>query len=115
MVITSDQGIRGGKLIELKKTVVDAVSRCPSVKHILVSKRTGNSVCTSPLDVDLDEAMNHESGDCEAVPLNSDDMLFMLYTSGSTGNPKGVVHTQAGYLLYASLTHKVRYLGLFTS
>ncbi|XP_046645729.1 acetyl-coenzyme A synthetase 2-like, mitochondrial isoform X2 [Daphnia pulicaria] len=107
IVITADQGMRGGKLIELKKTVVTAVEKCPTVKTILVAKRTGNPVVSSPLDVDLDEAMVKESGECEPAVLDSEDLLFMLYTSGSTGNPKGIVHSQAGYLLYASLTHSL--------
>lgn len=107
VVITADQGVRGGKLIELKKTVVTAVANCPSVTAILVAKRTGNPVVSSQLDVDLDEAMIKESGECEPAVLDSEDLLFMLYTSGSTGNPKGVAHSQAGYLLYASLTHKL--------
>ena len=107
MVITCDQGLRGGKVIELKKMVVSAVGRCPSVRHVLVWKRTGSAVVSCPLDVDLDEAMSGQSGECDPVPLDSEEPLFMLYTSGSTGNPKGLVHTQAGYLLYASLSHQV--------
>nr|CAH0113534.1 unnamed protein product [Daphnia galeata] len=107
VVITADQGVRGGKLIELKKTVVTAVEKCPSVQAILVAKRTGNPVISSPLDIDLDEAILKESGECEPAVLDSEDLLFMLYTSGSTGNPKGIVHSQAGYLLYASLTHSL--------
>jgi len=107
VVITADQGIRGGKVIELKKTVVDAVTRCPLVTTILTAKRTGKPVVSSPFDVDLDEAMMKESGECQPEAMDSDDTLFMLYTSGSTGNPKGVVHSQAGYLLYASLTQKL--------
>ncbi|KZS17455.1 Acetyl-coenzyme A synthetase 2, mitochondrial-like protein [Daphnia magna] len=84
--------------------VITADQGCQS--HF-VAKRTGSLVVSSTLDVDLDEAMAKESGECEPAVMDSEDLLFMLYTSGSTGNPKGVVHSQAGYLLYASLTQRL--------
>ncbi|MGH0149422.1 UNVERIFIED_CONTAM: hypothetical protein FKN15_015695 [Acipenser sinensis] len=106
-VITSNQGLRGGRVIELKKTVDEAVKTCPTVKHVFVANRTENKVPMSEIDIQLEEEMAKESPVCDPEVLRSEDMLFMLYTSGSTGKPKGIVHTQAGYLLYAALTHQV--------
>ncbi|XP_033873408.3 acetyl-coenzyme A synthetase 2-like, mitochondrial isoform X1 [Acipenser ruthenus] len=105
-VITSNQGLRGGRVIELKKTVDEAVKTCPTVKHVFVANRTENKVPMSEIDIQLEEEMAKESLVCDPEVLGSEDMLFMLYTSGSTGKPKGIVHTQAGYLLYAALTHQ---------
>ncbi|XP_059576246.1 acetyl-coenzyme A synthetase 2-like, mitochondrial [Alligator mississippiensis] len=105
-VITYNQGIRGGRIIELKKTVDEAVKNCPSVKHVFVAQRTDNTVHMGDLDIPLNEEMAREAPVCIPESMESEDMLFMLYTSGSTGKPKGIVHTQAGYLLYAALTHK---------
>ncbi|NXL83573.1 ACS2L synthetase, partial [Alectura lathami] len=101
-VITYNQGVRGGRIIELKTTVDEAVKNCPSVKHVFVAHRTDNKVQMCDRDVPLEEV----SSVCTPESMDSEDMLFMLYTSGSTGKPKGIVHTQAGYLLYAALTHK---------
>ena len=107
-VITSDEGVRGGKTIPLKQTVDDAVKDCPCVKRVLVATRTGADVHMEPnRDFNLDDLMKGESTDCPPEPMNSEDPLFMLYTSGSTGKPKGILHTQAGYLLYAGLTQQV--------
>ncbi|KAK2708112.1 acetyl-coenzyme A synthetase 2-like, mitochondrial isoform X2 [Artemia franciscana] len=107
VVITSDQSIRGGRLIELKKTVDAAVAKCPSVRRVLVARRTGNPVpIIEGRDVWLEEAMEAQSVECIPESMDSEDSLFMLYTSGSTGKPKGLVHSTAGYLLYASFTHK---------
>ncbi|XP_066552855.1 acetyl-coenzyme A synthetase 2-like, mitochondrial [Amia ocellicauda] len=105
-VITCNQGVRGGRVIELKKTVDVAVKTCPTVRQVFVAQRTDTRVPMGRLDVQLEEEMAKESPECKPVPLDSEDMLFMLYTSGSTGKPKGIVHTQAGYLLYAALTHQ---------
>ena len=105
-ILTSDQGVRGGKIIELKKTVDKAVAQCPSVKRVLMSKRTGANVSSTSRDLDLDALMSNASTECQAEVMDSEDELFMLYTSGSTGKPKGIVHTQAGYLLYASTTQQ---------
>ncbi|XP_071963736.1 acetyl-coenzyme A synthetase 2-like, mitochondrial isoform X1 [Antedon mediterranea] len=106
-VITTDQGVRGGKIIELKRTVDEAVDKCPTVKRVFVSKRTGaEDVPMSSIDISLEEAMSSESTECTPEVMSSEDLLFMLYTSGSTGAPKGLAHTQAGYLLYTSLTHQ---------
>uniref|UniRef100_A0A671LH92 Acetyl-coenzyme A synthetase n=1 Tax=Sinocyclocheilus anshuiensis TaxID=1608454 RepID=A0A671LH92_9TELE len=105
-VITCNQGVRGGRIFDLKSTVDKAVKSCPSVRHVFVAKRTNNSVPMGKLDISLDEVMAGQSSVCAPEPMDSEEMLFMLYTSGSTGKPKGIVHTQAGYLLYASLTHQ---------
>ncbi|KAM4043221.1 acetyl-coenzyme A synthetase 2-like, mitochondrial [Anomaloglossus baeobatrachus] len=105
-VFTFNQGLRGGRVTELKKTVDEAVKSCPSIKHVFVAQRTDNKVHMGNLDIPLEEEMAKTEPVCPPETMDSEDMLFMLYTSGSTGKPKGVVHTQAGYLLYASLTHK---------
>uniref|UniRef100_A0A7N8X7D1 Propionate--CoA ligase n=1 Tax=Mastacembelus armatus TaxID=205130 RepID=A0A7N8X7D1_9TELE len=100
-VITCNQAVRGGRVLDLKPTVDAALTSCPTVRHVFVSQRTEKPVVMGPLDVPLEE-----SAVCPAEPLDSEDLLFLLYTSGSTGKPKGIVHTQAGYLLYSSLTHQ---------
>ncbi|XP_005866278.2 PREDICTED: acetyl-coenzyme A synthetase 2-like, mitochondrial [Myotis brandtii] len=106
VVITVNQGLRGGRVLELKKIVDEAVKHCPTVQHVLVAHRTENKVPMGKLDVPLEEAMAKEDTVCAPESMGSEDMLFLLYTSGSTGKPKGLVHTQAGYLLFAALTHK---------
>uniref|UniRef100_A0A3B3CPI8 Propionate--CoA ligase n=1 Tax=Oryzias melastigma TaxID=30732 RepID=A0A3B3CPI8_ORYME len=105
IVITMNQGVRGGKVTELKKTVDTAVQSCPTVRHVFVAMRTEKLVPMTDRDVLMDEMLK-EDVVCEPAAMNSEDVLFLLYTSGSTGKPKGLVHTQAGYLLYAALTHR---------
>uniref|UniRef100_A0A8C4F0P1 acetate--CoA ligase n=1 Tax=Dicentrarchus labrax TaxID=13489 RepID=A0A8C4F0P1_DICLA len=158
-VITVNQGVRGGKLTELKKTVDTAVQSCPTVQQVFVAMRTENPVAMTAKDVAMEEVreqkenqtlikilmptaedrklyfnkrkqlslfgcgfitmlwllhvisdnaqeMQKEDVVCEPAAMDSEDVLFLLYTSGSTGKPKGLVHTQAGYLLYAALTHR---------
>jgi len=106
-VITADEGVRGGKLIPLKRTVDEAVMACPTVRTVFVARRTGNKVPFYPQrDIWLREAMDGERTYCPIEHMDSEDTLFLLYTSGSTGRPKGVAHTTAGYLLQAALTHK---------
>ncbi|NBC84309.1 MAG: acetate--CoA ligase [Bacteroidetes bacterium] len=106
-VITADEGVRGKKIIPLKRMVDEAVMACPSVDNVFIVKRTGNKVpFFPPRDVWLDEAMEAERPYCPMEHVDSEDTLFLLYTSGSTGKPKGLAHTTAGYLLYAALTHK---------
>jgi acetyl-CoA synthetase len=106
-VITADEGVRGKKLIPLKRMVDEAVMACPSVVNVFVAKRTGNKIPFYPQrDIWLQEAMAAERPYCPVEHMDSEDTLFLLYTSGSTGKPKGVSHTTAGYLLYAALTHK---------
>lgn len=107
MVITADEGVRGKKIIQLKRLVDEAVLACPTVKHVLVAQRTGNKVpFYAPRDIWMREAMNAERPYCPIEHMDSEDTLFLLYTSGSTGKPKGVAHTTAGYLLYTAITHK---------
>ncbi|KAK5903584.1 hypothetical protein CgunFtcFv8_007353 [Champsocephalus gunnari] len=105
-VITVNQGVRAGKVTELKRTVDAAVKDCPSVQQVLVAMRTENPVTMTAKDMNMEEEMLKEDVVCEPEAMDSEDVLFLLYTSGSTGKPKGVVHTQAGYLLYAALTHR---------
>ncbi|MFW5828063.1 MAG: acetate--CoA ligase [Alkalispirochaeta sp.] len=106
-VITADEGLRGGKVIPLKRTVDEAVMAAPSVRHVFVTKRTGSKVpFFPPRDVDLDTAMSAQRPYCPVEPMDAEDTLFLLYTSGSTGKPKGIAHTTAGYLLYTALTHR---------
>ncbi|XP_076058289.1 acetyl-coenzyme A synthetase 2-like, mitochondrial isoform X2 [Oratosquilla oratoria] len=106
VVITTDEGVRGGKVIPLKQTVDAAVKECRAVRRVLVAARTGAQVPMGPLDVSLEEAMASASSECPPATVGAEDFLFMLYTSGSTGKPKGIAHSSAGYLLYASVTHK---------
>nr|XP_033792420.1 acetyl-coenzyme A synthetase 2-like, mitochondrial isoform X2 [Geotrypetes seraphini] len=105
-IITQNQGVRGGQVIQLKRIVDEAVKNCPTVKHVFVTHRTNNKVHMGSLDIPLEEELEKADPACEPESMDSEDMLFMLYTSGSTGQPKGIVHTQAGYLLYAALTHQ---------
>uniref|UniRef100_A0A3B4XIX8 Acetyl-coenzyme A synthetase n=2 Tax=Seriola lalandi dorsalis TaxID=1841481 RepID=A0A3B4XIX8_SERLL len=105
-VITVNQGVRGGKVTELKRTVDTAVQSCPTVQQVFVAMRTENPVVMTAKDVAMEEEMLKEDVVCEPAAMDSEDVLFLLYTSGSTGKPKGLVHTQAGYLLYAALTHR---------
>ncbi len=107
VVVTANEGLRGGRTIPLKRTTDEAVSGLDFVRHVLVVKRTETPVV---MDDDRDLWFHEETAKqrpyCPATPLDAEDPLFILYTSGSTGKPKGVLHTQAGYLLYAALTHE---------
>jgi acetyl-CoA synthetase len=106
-VITADEGLRGQKVIPLKKNIDEALKKCPNVKKCIVLKRTGGSV---PFDTKRDvwyhELTSKMSTTCKPEEMNAEDPLFILYTSGSTGKPKGVLHTTGGYLVYASMTHQ---------
>ncbi|EJU01370.1 acetate--CoA ligase [Dacryopinax primogenitus] len=107
VVITTDEGKRGGKTIATKAIVDAAIKECPSVEHVLVLKRTGNKVpWTEGRDKWWDELALKVPAYCPPEIMNSEDPLFILYTSGSTGRPKGVVHTTGGYSLCAALTVK---------
>lgn len=106
-VITSDEGLRGGRKIPLKANTDKAVSQCPSVDTVVVVKRTGGDVAwDSGRDVWYHEMMDEVDANCPPEPMDAEDPLFILYTSGSTGKPKGVLHTTGGYLLQVAMTHK---------
>ena len=107
VVITADEGIRGGKKIPLKKNVDEALLKCPNVKTALVIKRTGGEInWDSSRDQWYEDLRDKVNADCAPEPMDSEDPLFILYTSGSTGKPKGVLHTTAGYLLGAHVSFK---------
>ncbi len=107
VVITSDEGVRGGKPVPLKVNTDEAVSQCPFVKHVVMVKHTGNDVPFTPgRDLIWSDLMAGASVDCPPEEMDAEDPLFILYTSGSTGKPKGVLHTTGGYLVYTSLTHQ---------
>ena len=104
-VITADEGLRGQKVIPLKKNIDEALKKCPNVKKCIVLKRTGGNVSfDTKRDVWYHELTNKMSTTCKPEEMNAEDPLFILYTSGSTGKPKGVLHTTGGYLVYASMT-----------
>jgi acetyl-CoA synthetase len=107
ILITADEGVRGGKTVALKSNSDAALKHCPNVHTCLVVKRTGGKTdWQDGRDVWYHEAMMQADDHCAPEPMASEDPLFILYTSGSTGKPKGVLHTTAGYLLGAALTHK---------
>ena len=104
-VITADEGLRGQKVIPLKKNIDEALKKCPDVKKCIVLKRTGGNVSfDAKRDIWYHELTNKMSTTCKPEEMNAEDPLFILYTSGSTGKPKGVLHTTGGYLVYASMT-----------
>ena len=108
IIITADEGLRGGKPIPLKKNTDEALARCPDVKTCLVVKRTGGKIdMRAGRDIWYHDERAKVSTDCPAETMNAEDPLFVLYTSGSTGKPKGVLHTTAGYLLFVAYTHEI--------
>lgn len=107
VIITADEGLRGGKKVPLKANTDEALKSCPNVHTVIVYKRTGGKIDWSDKrDVWWDDIVNRQSPDCEPERMNAEDPLFILYTSGSTGKPKGVLHTTGGYLVYAAFTHE---------
>jgi acetyl-CoA synthetase len=108
VLITADEGRRGGRRVPLKTNADTALAQCPDVKHVVVVKVTG-------ADVPMQEGRDHDyatlcaaaAPDCPAEPMNAEDPLFILYTSGSTGKPKGALHTTGGYLVWVSYTHEI--------
>jgi acetyl-CoA synthetase len=107
IVVTADEGLRGGRKVPLKTNVDAALAKISGVETVLVVRRTGGAVAmTAGRDVYYDEAAAGVSDEAPAPAMNAEDPLFILYTSGSTGKPKGVMHTSGGYLVYASMTHQ---------
>ncbi|MHB1948060.1 MAG: acetate--CoA ligase [Gammaproteobacteria bacterium] len=107
-VITANEGLRGGKVIPLKKNIDAALKDCPNVKNVLVIKHTENSVSwDKQKDHWYHEEIAKVSADCPCEEMYAQDPLYILYTSGSTGKPKGVLHSTGGYLVYAAMTHQI--------
>ncbi len=108
VLITADGGWRRGKPVELKANADLAVADAPSIEHVVVVRRTGDPVAMQP-DRDLwwHDVVGRQAADCPPTPVESEHMLFLLYTSGTTAKPKGIVHTTAGYLLGASFSHEM--------
>ena len=107
VVITADEGVRGGKPIPLKKNTDDALAKADIVTSVIVVRRTGGKVeMKAGRDVWYHEEAAKVPADCAPEAMNAEDPLFILYTSGSTGKPKGVLHTSGGYLLWVSWTHQ---------
>ena len=106
IVITADEGVRGGKPIPLKANVDQATRDCDCVDAIVVVERTGGKVTWSERDIWYHDLVKNASPEYPCEMFDAENPLFILYTSGSTGKPKGVLHTSGGYLLYAAMTHK---------
>ncbi len=107
LMITADEGLRGGRSVPLKSNADIALEQCPNVHTCLVVERTGGEVAWQEgRDIHYAQAMASADTDCEPESMDAEDPLFILYTSGSTGKPKGVLHTTGGYLLQAAMTHK---------
>jgi acetyl-CoA synthetase len=107
LVVTADEALRGGRKVPLKRNVDLAIDKSGIVESVLVVRRTGSEVpMTAGRDVYYDEAAAGVSADCPAEDMEAEAPLFILYTSGSTGQPKGVLHSTAGYLVFASMTHE---------
>jgi len=111
LVITADGGWRRGKPAELKPAVDEALKDTPTVEHVLVARRIGDKAehvtMTEGRDVWWDEIVERQPADCPPVPVDSEHMLYLLYTSGTTAKPKGILHTSAGYLVGTSFTHEM--------
>ena len=107
VLITADEGVRGKKLVPLKKNADAALERCPDVSHVFVVKRTGNDIhWEAGRDLWYHDEIVTVDADCPPEEMDAEDPLFILYTSGSTGKPKGVMHTTGGYCVYTSITHQ---------
>ena len=107
IVITADEGVRGGKKVPLKDNTDEAIKMCDGVEKCFVVKRTGGNIgWVDGRDIWYHDALSNSENVCPPEEMNAEDPLFILYTSGSTGKPKGVLHTTGGYMVYASLTHE---------
>jgi acetyl-CoA synthetase len=107
VLITADGGYRRGQVVPLKANADEAVEDCPSIEHVLVVRRTGADVSwTEGRDLDYKEKVTAASPESSAEPMDAEDVLYILYTSGTTGKPKGIVHTTGGYLVGVSSTHR---------
>jgi len=107
LVITTDEGLRGGRTVPLKKNTDQALTKTSGGEKVLVVRHTGAQVPWNPgRDLWLHEELAKVNADCPPVEMSAEDPLFILYTSGSTGKPKGVLHTTGGYLVFAALTHQ---------
>ena len=107
VVLTADEGLRGGKRVPLKANVDAALESCPDVATVVVLARTGAAVpMVAGRDIDWAASVAAQAPDCPPEEMNAEDPLFILYTSGSTGKPKGVLHTTGGYAVWASMTHE---------
>jgi acetyl-CoA synthetase len=112
VIITADEGVRGGRKIPLKANTDAAIEKAGNVDHVIVVKRTGGAVDMLPgRDVWYHEAAAVVTSECPCEEMNAEDPLFILYTSGSTGKPKGVLHTTGGYTVYASITTRATSTG----
>lgn len=110
LVITADEGVRGGKKIPLKNNTDEALKDCPEVHTVLVFNRTNADInIQEGRDFLWDDLVLKQNEDCPCEQMNAEDPLFILYTSGSTGKPKGVLHTTGGYMVYASYTHEITF------
>ncbi|ONG58718.1 acetate--CoA ligase [Pseudoroseomonas deserti] len=107
LVITADEGRRGGRTVPLKANADEAMKSCPTVKHVIVVRNTGNAVAMQEgRDLWYHELCAAAEPTCPPEPMSAEDPLFILYTSGSTGKPKGVLHTTGGYMVWAGFTHE---------
>ncbi len=104
VIITANEGVRGGKSIPLKTNVDKALEQCPSIRHCIVVKHTDTDITWNAIDVDYHKVTANLSNQCEPEWMDAEDPLFILYTSGSTGKPKGVLHNTAGYLLQTAMS-----------